>query len=308
MKNSVIVIAGPTASGKTSLAVQLAKKIKCEIISADSRQFYRELEVGTAKPTKAEMDGVVHHFVDSHSVTSPISAGAFAKEAIPVLERCLKNDGKVIVVGGSGMFIKALVEGIDEFPHDPKVRNKYNDLFEQHGIEFLQKLLQEKDEISFDEIDIHNPMRLVRALEVIELTGEKFSVLKSKTAEQNIRDFDLYGFLIDYPREELYNRINLRVDQMFENGLIDEVKGLYEFKHLQTLNTVGYKEVFEYVEGTVPFEEAKSLVKRNTRRYAKRQLTWFRGVEYLVWIKPKETGKMVNEILSDLPLSVVNPQ
>ena len=273
----LIVIAGPTASGKTSLAVALAKELNCDILSADSRQFYKEISIGTAKPTKEEMGGVTHHFIDSHSLTTPLSAVGFEKEALQVLSKCYETNDYAILVGGSGMFIKALLEGTDELPHDKKVQEKWNKTYAEKGIDYLKEQVNKKDPITYNTIDKNNPVRLIRALEIMDLTQRSYSELVTGTKKQ--RPFTSYYFVLNHPREVLYNRINQRVDQMIEKGLVEEVQSVAHLKNLQTLNTVGYKEIFDYLDGKTTLEEAIALIKQNTRRYAKRQLTWFRKVE-----------------------------
>lgn len=281
-KNQLIVIAGPTASGKTSLAVDLAKELDTVIISADSRQFYKELSIGTAKPTKEEMQGVEHYFINSHSIHSPLSAGAFEKEALSLLEKLFKKYPKIILVGGSGMFLKALTHGTDQLPSDPEVREKWNKLYEEKGITYLQEHLNKLDPERFINIDHKNPIRLIRNIEIIEVSGKKVSEQLGENISN--RSFESHYFILDHPREVLYERINQRVDQMIENGLLDEVKKLQPYKKLQSLNTVGYKELFDYLEGVNDLDTAIFLIKQNTRRYAKRQLTWFRKIEDATWI------------------------
>ena len=288
-KNQLIVIAGPTASGKTSLAVALAKKLDTVILSADSRQFYKELSIGTAKPTKEEMQGIDHYFVDSHSVKEPLSAGAFEKEALLVLEELFKKHSKVILVGGSGMYLKALTHGTDQLPSDEEVRKKWNSIYDEKGIIFLQNHLKELDPERFNSIDIENPVRLIRNIEIIETSGKTVTAQLGKNISK--RFFSSQYFVINHPREKLYERINLRVDEMIANGLLDEVKELEPYKSLQTLNTVGYKELYAYLDGTHDFQTAVELIKRNTRRYAKRQLTWFRKIENVVWLE----GAILND-------------
>lgn len=292
----LIVIAGPTASGKTSLAVAIAKALDTIVLSADSRQFYKEVAIGTAKPTKEEMQGVPHYFIDSHSLETPLSAVEFEKQALEVLNNHYKNADYAILVGGSGMFIQALLEGTDELPHDKKIQEKWNNLFSEKGLQFLQEELKTKDPLAYQSIDIQNPVRLIRALEIIELTNNLYS--KLLTGQKKERPFTPHYFVIDHPREVLYNRINQRVDEMVNDGLIEEVKSVEQYRELQTLNTVGYKEVYSYFDGETTLEEAIELIKRNTRRYAKRQLTWFRRVEEAIWIPYSSTEEMTSTILS----------
>ncbi|HLV41282.1 MAG TPA: tRNA (adenosine(37)-N6)-dimethylallyltransferase MiaA [Brumimicrobium sp.] len=292
----IIVIAGPTASGKTSLAVALAKQLNTPVISADSRQFYKELSIGTAKPTEEEMEGIPHHFIDSHSVEHPLSAGQYEKQALKKVEELFKTHESIIVVGGSGMFINALIYGTDQLPHQPEVRERWNREFERNGIEFLQEKLKSIDLEYYQEADINNPVRLIRALEIHEITGLPYSTLR----RQNIKElrFKTHYFVINHPREELYDRINKRVDIMIKDGLIEEVRANRKHQDLQPLNTVGYKEIFEYLNYNISFERAVELVKQNTRRYAKRQLTWFRKEEDAHWLTPESNEKMVQTIIS----------
>ena len=294
----IIVIAGPTASGKTSLAVALAKRLNAPIISADSRQFYKELSIGTAKPTQEEMDGVPHYFINSHSVEHPLSAGQYEKQALKKVEELFQSHDNIIIVGGSGMFINALIYGTDQLPHEPEVRAFWNQEFESKGIEFLQEKLKAADPEYYNEADINNPVRLIRALEICEITNQPYSALR----KQNIKKprYETYYFVIDYPREELYNRINERVDIMLKNGLVDEVRANRHHQDLQPLNTVGYKEIFEYLNYNISFERAIELVKQNTRRYAKRQMTWFRKEESAYWLTPTSQEDMLQSILSTI--------
>lgn len=294
----LIVIAGPTASGKTSLAVALAKQLKAPVISADSRQFYKELSIGTAKPSAEEMDGVPHYFIGSHSIHDALTAGQYEKQALAKTEELFKLHDYIILVGGSGMFINALIYGTDQLPHEPKVREFWNTEFEQRGIEFLQEKLKSADPEFFAEVDKANPVRLIRALEIIEITGQPYSTLRKQN--KKVPRFNTHYFVIDHPREELYNRINQRVDNMIEEGLIAEVRKYQEFQNLQALNTVGYKEIFEYLNYNIAYERAIELIKQNTRRYAKRQLTWFRKEESAIWLTPVNQESMIQSILSTL--------
>ncbi|PKR80478.1 tRNA (adenosine(37)-N6)-dimethylallyltransferase MiaA [Brumimicrobium salinarum] len=294
----LIVIAGPTASGKTSLAVAVAKQLKAPIISADSRQFYKELSIGTAKPTKEEMQGVPHYFVDSHSIHTPLTAGQFEKEALAKVNELFKTNEFIVIVGGSGMFINALIYGTDQLPHDPKIRAFWNDKLEHYGIEYLQEELKKVDLEYFQNSDIQNPVRIIRALEVFEITGTPYSQLRNQKKKTPRFPTDFY--VLDHPREVLYERINHRVDLMIENGLIDEVRANKKHQKLQPLNTVGYKEIFEYLDYNISYEKAIELVKQNTRRYAKRQLTWFRKIEDAQWIKPNALDEMTQLICKNV--------
>jgi tRNA dimethylallyltransferase len=282
--NKLIVIAGPTASGKTAIAIELAKKLKTEIISADSRQFYKELSIGTAKPNAKEMQGVKHHFIDSHTIKEPLSVVHFENEALELLEILFQKHKTVICVGGSGMFLKAITEGTHQFPHDSEVQEQLQKEMNNKGLTFLQEKLKFLDAETYASIDIENPARVIRALEICMLSNKKLSQLKKEKKKK--RKFESTYYILDHPRDILYERINQRVDNMVENGLLEEVQKLQPFKQLQSLNTVGYKELFRYLDDKISFEEAIRLIKRNTRRYAKRQLTWFRGVENAKWIHP----------------------
>jgi tRNA dimethylallyltransferase len=293
----LIVIAGPTASGKTKLSVGLAKQLNCPIISADSRQFYKEMFIGTAKPSRDEMEGVQHYFIDSHSIQEPLTAGQYETEAIQLLEELFQVHDKVILVGGSGMFIDAVVFGTDRIPHSKEVRDKWNNIFETNGLPYLQEQLKEKDPEYYSEVDLKNPVRLIRALEVIEITNKKYSELRQSSVQ---RDFNTIYFVIDHPRELLYERINTRVEQMIENGLVHEVKNLAEHKKTQPLNTVGYKEIFEYLNGSISLERALELIKKNTRNYAKRQTTWFKRVKSAIWLKFSTIPSMIDVIQAEV--------
>jgi tRNA dimethylallyltransferase len=298
-RKQLIVIEGPTASGKTALAIQLAKRWKTIIISADSRQFYKELAIGTAKPSLEEQDGVFHYFIDSHFLQEEITSGGYAKEVMNVLENEFKIHDKIIMVGGSGMFIDAVCIGLDEIPKNDALKSELTIHWKAKGLEDLLVELKEKDLDFYNEVDKENPMRIIRAIEAIRLTGEPFSKLRKNTKKEFF--FDVKRYVIDLPREVLYERINRRVDQMIENGLEDEVRSVVALKHLSTLKTVGYSELFTYLEGNISLLEAIELIKQNTRRYAKRQLTWFRRHPDAVWLSDRSTIEMVN----DIDLSVI---
>lgn len=228
----LIVIAGPTASGKTALSVAIAKQLKTSIISADSRQFYKELSIGTAKPTEKEMEDVAHYFINSHSVMEPLSAGQYERLALEKVNELFKTNDNIVVVGGSGMFIDALIYGTDQLPHQPNVRAYWNNIFEEKGLEFLQEQLKDLDPDYYNQVDLNNPIRLIRALEVMKITNLPYSSLR-KNNKKSLR-FNTSYFIIDHPREKLYERINKRVDEMMESGLVKEVTNLLQFKDLQS--------------------------------------------------------------------------
>ncbi len=293
MSKTLIIIAGPTAAGKTALAIQIAKHFKTEIISADSRQFYREMNIGTAKPSKEELEVISHHLIDSHSILDSFSVGDFEKEVINLLEKLFKSLDQVVLVGGSGLFINAICNGFDELPvASEETRNKLNQLLVEKGIDHLQEKLKKADPQYYAEVDINNPQRLIRALEVFESTGYPFSTYRTKTPKK--RNFNIIKLGINPTREKLYEQINLRVDQMVERGLFEEVKGLVEYRQLNTLNTVGYSELFEYIDGKLSKEEAIDKIKQNTRRFAKRQLTWFKKSEDMNWFEANELNAILD--------------
>ncbi len=281
----LIVIGGPTASGKTSLAIETALELKTEIISADSRQFYKEMSIGTAKPTAEELSRVQHHFINSSSITEEYSAGQFEQEALAQLHKLFETNDHVVCVGGSGLYIKALTEGFDALPKQSKaIREQLNEQVNTAGLAALQEELKQKDPEYAQSVDLANPQRVIRALEIIRGTGKKYSDLRKNQKKK--RAFTTTYYAIDWPRELLYERINQRVDNMMEEGLLEEVKSLYNVRHNNALNTVGYKELFDYLAGHHSLDDAIALIKRNTRRYAKRQLTWFRRIPEINYLPP----------------------
>lgn len=291
----LIVIEGPTASGKTSLAAALAKKLNTVVLSADSRQFYKELSIGTAKPTAEEMEGIPHYFIDSHSISTPVSASRFETEAMELIQGELAHYEKLILVGGSGMFIDALCLGLDPIPTDSAVQDILRKELEEKGIEPLLQELKERDPEFYQQVDKQNPMRILRALEVIRSTHIPFSTWRKNELPE--RPFEVIRFVINHPREVLYERINRRVDQMIEAGLIEEVKNVSEYRSLTALQTVGYKEVFDYLDGKTDLSTCISKIKQHTRNYAKRQLTWFKKHPDAIWLDAQPTDELCREIL-----------
>lgn len=287
-KNKLIVVCGPTAVGKTSLAIELAAYYKTEIISADSRQFYREMSIGTAKPSSNELASIKHHFINNLSITDEYSSGKFEKEVLLFLNNWYKEKAKpIIIAGGSGLFIKAVCEGFDALPKiDTKVREELKAIFLKDGITALQNKLQVEDAQYYEKVDKHNPQRLIRALEIIESTGKSYSSFLKKQPQPRFFDSIYIGLNID--RSLLYERINSRVDIMMGSGLLAEVENLYNYKHFKALQTVGYTELFEYLDGRLNKEQALGLIKQNSRRYAKRQITWFKKIENMKWFEPNE--------------------
>ena len=281
----VIIVQGPTASGKTALAISLAKRLKTEVISADSRQFYKEMSIGTAKPDAFELSQVKHHFIDCASVKEEISAAKFAKMAQPVLENLLSESDFAVIAGGSGMFIDALVLGLDDIPVSESVKKQLIEEYNTFGLTPLLAELEEKDFVYYQIVDRNNAARIIRALEAIRVSGKKMSELQSQVKSPK-NDFDILRFSIDWPRDLLYERINKRVDIMFENGLMEEVHSLAEYRNLNALNTVGYKEVFDFIDGKTSKQDAVNLIKQHTRNYAKRQMTWLRRYSELHYLNP----------------------
>jgi tRNA dimethylallyltransferase len=294
MKPQLIVIQGPTASGKTALAIALAKKWNTVVLSADSRQFYKEVSIGTAKPNEEEMDGIPHYFINSHSLEEPVSAAQFEKEAVAVLEKQFLTHQKIIMVGGSGLFIDAVLYGLDNFPSDKVVQQKWQNLLEEKGLEYLQEQMKLHDPKHFEGMDIANPHRLIRGLEIMELSGEKLSELRKHQVKE--RFFDYFPFVLNPNRDRLYARINERVHHMVDAGLKQEVEAVKHLRHLQSLNTVGYKEVFQFMDGEFTWEKAIEMIQQNSRRYAKRQLTWFRRKEQNIWIDYESLDERISFI------------
>jgi len=266
---------GPTAAGKTDYAISLALKFGSPVISCDSRQIYREMKIGTAPPTPEQLSLVKHYFIFSHSIHDDYTAGQYEMEALPLIETLFENHDNLVMVGGSGLYVDAICKGMDDFPKsDPELRMTLMSRLKTEGLDSLRSELRLLDRESYDSIDITNPQRVIRALEVTLMTGRKFSSFKSYT--QKKRNFEIEKIVVDRPREELYERINLRVEKMMEAGLLEEATGLYQFRKRTALKTVGYSELFDYIDGKVSLDEAVWLIKRNTRRYAKRQITWWR--------------------------------
>ena len=280
---TLIVIAGPTASGKTAYAINLAKELGTVILSADSRQFYKEMSIGTAAPTEEELSQVTHYFVHHISIEDKYDVADYERDALQLLKELFKTHDQVILTGGSGLFIDAVCNGIDEMPDvQPEVRQKVEILLKENGIEALSKELQRLDPTYFAIVDQQNPRRLQRALEVCYQTGKPFSSFRKGNAVK--RDFEIEKYALLWDREALIARINHRVDLMTEQGLLEEVKALYPKRQLNALNTVGYKELFSYLDGACTLDEAIELIKIHTRQYAKRQMTWLRRDGTYQWI------------------------
>ena len=295
-KPLLIVLAGPTAVGKTKLSIELAKNKNSSIFSSDSRQFYREMSIGTAKPSLDELNEVPHYFINNKSIEEAYSAGDYEKEIINQLENYFKNKKIAFLVGGSGMYIDAVCKGLDNLPKDLAVRNRLNLELKENGIEYLQENLKILDPKQYGIMDLSNSQRLIRALEVCRITSKPYSSLL--TATKKIRSFKMVKFLLHIDKNQLELNIEKRVDQMVENGLFQEVENLRDKKNLNALNTVGYKEIFNFFNGNYTKEEAINLIKRNTKKYAKRQMTWFKKDISYQWIENLDTLKSFNEINS----------
>lgn len=293
----LIVITGPTAVGKTAAAIKLAQQLNTEIISADSRQFYREMSIGTAKPDAKELLQARHHFINSHSITDNFTVGDFEKQALQLLDELFKTRDEVIMVGGSGLFIQAVTQGFDELPAaDRSIRANLNQEFTEKGIEHLQERLKSADPIYYTQVDLNNPQRLVRALEVFEATGKPFSSYRKATI--NKRPFEIIKIGLNLPREVLYDRINQRVDAMVKEGLVEEVRSLLPYRHLNALNTVGYSELFDYFDDKKTLDIAIGLIKQNTRRFAKRQITWFGKDKEIKWLMA-DSQNLIDTVLQE---------
>ena len=290
---AVIIVCGPTAVGKTGVAISIAKRFQTEIISADSRQCFRELKIGVARPSDEELKEVPHHFIASHSITENINAAFFEKYALQKVNELFKNHDIVIMVGGTGLYIKAFCEGLDEIPLiDESIRKKIIDGWEMHGLGWLQEEVKIKDPAFYKAGEIQNPQRMMRALEVVESTGQ--SILSFRRNEKAKRDFRIIKIGLELPKEELHANINLRVDKMINDGLVEEVNSLSGYRDVNALQTVGYSEIFEHLDGNISLEAAIEEIKRNTRQYAKRQMTWFKKDKEINWVNAKQKSGILS--------------
>jgi len=279
--------------GKLMLLLKLAKAWNTDILSADSRQFYNEMSIGTAKPDIQQLSEVEHHFIGQLSIHDYFNVSKFETEALELLKILFKKRDIVFMAGGSGLYIDAVCRGIDDFPNpEPEFRNYLKGIYLDYGILKLQEMLLEQDPEYYATVDINNPNRLLRALEVCHVTGKKFSEQRLNSSKQ--RDFQIIKIGLNLPRPELFSRIELRVDQMIEKGLVEEVKNLLPYRHLNALNTVGYKEIFEYLDSKITLQQAIVNIKTSTRRYAKRQLTWFNRNDDYIWFEPSQLNEIAN--------------
>ena len=295
----LVVIAGPTGSGKTDLSIRVARRYHCPIITTGSRQFYRGIPIGTAQPTAEELQMAEHHFIADRELKDDFNSGSYETEALSRLEELFRKNDIVVAVGGSGLYIKALCEGMDDLPEvDPRLREELNSRCKAEGVEALAEELRRLDPDFYEVVDRKNPARVVRALEVCISTGKTYSSLRSGVKRQ--RPFNIIKIAVNMNREVLYERIDLRVDKMVQAGLYDEALKVYPLRELNALQTVGYREWFDHFDGKISSEEAIELIKRNSRRYAKRQLTWFRADKDFEWFEPSETEKILEYIDSKI--------
>jgi tRNA dimethylallyltransferase len=294
-QRKLIVLVGPTAVGKTSVAITLARHFGTEIISADSRQIFRELTIGTAKPSPVELQQVPHHFVNTHSIHEPYDAAQYGRDALLLITKLFAKHTYLILCGGSGLYVKAVCEGFDEIPDIPEIiRENLMKEYEQHGIRLLQDKMMTLDPEHYQEIDKQNPHRLIRALEVLQGTGKSIRSFQKKNKVEHA--FSIVKIGLTLPREILYDRIDRRMDDMISEGLFAEAESLYPFRNINALQTVGYQEIFDYMDGKYDREEAVRLLKRNSRRYAKRQLTWFQRDSEIIWMEPHNIDGIIRAI------------
>lgn len=290
-KKTVIIICGPTASGKTAIAIELAKHFQTEIISADSRQCFKELNIAVARPSLDEQQQVKHHFIASHSIHDEVNAAVFEKFALQKANELFQRHDVIVLVGGTGLYIKAFCEGLDSIPEiDPAIRRNIIINYETNGLEWLQQEIKLKDPLFYQSGEIQNPQRMMRALEVVEITGQ--SILSFRKVDKTERDFAIIKVGLEIPKEELHRNINTRTDKMIEAGLLDEVKSLLTHQSLNALQTVGYKELFDHLEGNLSLLDAVEKIKIATRQYAKRQMTWFKKDKTISWFHPGDIGGM----------------
>jgi tRNA dimethylallyltransferase len=298
MNKTCIIIAGPTAVGKTSLAIQLAQHFSTHIISADSRQCYHELNIGVAKPSPAELQLVPHHFINTLSINESFTAAAYEKFALQTVEKIFETKDVAVMVGGTGLYLKAFVQGLDEIPEtDIAIREQVVNRYNLEGMAWLQQEVKTSDPAYFQLGEIHNPQRLMRALEVKLSTGKSITSFQQKNKKQ--RNFTIRQYGLELPRPVLYNRINTRVDQMMSMGLEEEVQQLIPFKHLNALQTVGYRELFDYFDKAISREKAIEMIQQNTRHYAKRQMTWFKKDGAISWVDMTDEEKALQQIIQN---------
>lgn len=297
-KKTLLVVLGPTGVGKTEISLKLAEHFGCPIISSDSRQFYRELKIGTAAPTPSQLQRVEHFFIGSHSIHDEYNAGQFESDVITLLDKLFKKTDVVMLVGGSMMYIDAVCNGIDDIPNvDAATRSFWKKEYDIKGLEYIQQQLKEKDPYHYQEVDLQNHKRILHALEICTITGKPYSEIRTGLIKQ--RPFDIVKIGLNRPRPELYERINKRVLEMIKEGLLEEAALYHEFKHLNTLNTVGYKELFNYFDQTWTLEFAINMIQQDSRRYAKKQLSWFNRDGAIKWFHPAEENEIMKYLTTE---------
>ena len=291
-KKTLITISGPTAVGKTKFSIDLARILNCNIISCDSRQFYKELTIGTAVPSKKELKAVKHHCIQHKSILDTYTIKDFEKEVLIIINNEFKNNDYIILSGGSGLYMDAVINGLDNFPKtDDKVRKQLNSELKKFGIDYLQKKLNKLDPLYYNNVDKQNPRRLIRALEICISSNKPYSSFIGK--QKTIHEFNLFNMAMNINREILYNKINSRVDKMIDDDLLEEVKTLIDYKELNALNTIGYKELFLFMEKKLTFEQSIEEIKKNSRRFAKRQITWLKRKEDIIWVNNDVTPEEI---------------
>jgi tRNA dimethylallyltransferase len=292
MPKTLIIITGPTGIGKTSTGIALARHLNTEIVSADSRQIFKELNIGTAVPSEDELKAVKHHFIHSHSIHDNYNASKFEMEVLALLDKLFQRFNHVVMVGGSMLYINAICKGIDTMPDaDPEIRQLLKSQLETEGIGSLRLQLRKLDPVYYSKVDLKNPARIIHALEICLMTGKPYSSFRSNPQKE--RPFNIIKIGLNCDREKLHNRINARVDNMVKAGLEEEAHQVYQLKHLNALNTVGYREWFDFFESKITREKAIELIKRNSRRYARKQLTWFRNDPEVTWFEPQQTNEII---------------
>lgn len=296
---TLLVLLGPTGVGKTNLSLKLAEYLGCPIVSSDSRQFYRELKIGTAAPTDDQLLRVKHYFIGSHSIHDYYSAGQYEQDTVQLLDELFKKHKVVMLVGGSMMYIDAVCNGMDDIPNvDTQIRDFWQKQYMDLGLEFIQNELKRLDPVHCEQVDMQNPKRIMHALEICSMTGKPYSHFR--TGQRKLRNFNVLKIGLNRPRPELYDRINQRVDEMMADGLLSEAEQFYQYKHLNTLNTVGYKELYEYMDGNWTLEFAVNMIKQDSRRYAKRQLTWFTRDKEIMWFLPEVLESKIELVVQNI--------
>lgn len=299
MNPTLVVLLGPTGVGKTAISMKLAELFACPIVSSDSRQLYRELKIGTAAPSPQQLEQVQHYFIGTHSIFDLYSAGQYELDAIQLLNELFVKHNVVLLVGGSMMYIDSICNGIDDIPTvDPATRQHWLDVYAEKGADFILRELKRLDPVHYEEVDLKNHKRVLHALEICSITGKPFSDIRTGTKKE--RPFNIIKIGLNRERDELYERINLRVDEMMEEGLLEEASQFYPYKRLNTLNTVGYKELYAYMDGEWTLDFAVNMIRQDSRRYAKKQLSWFNRDKEINWFHPDQEQRIIDFLLRTL--------